>query len=118
MNALSNTIIPKFFKAASNSDCKIEKLRLISTGLLASQYLPDSESCGMIPIPVFKDEFLEGTLSDGTFFRTDFHTRNPPKNKITIMGPEGCYIYKATVQTSAKVTPFNAIFYNKFIYFI
>ena len=86
---------------------KKERLRLISVGVLANYYLSDQHSCGMIPLPVFKDEFLEGRLSDGTYFKTCYHIHSPPKNKFELHGPNECYKYEGIVQTSAGVANFN-----------
>ena len=49
LNSWSNTILPKYLKAATRTEDKQERLKLISVGIMANNYLSDQKACGKIP---------------------------------------------------------------------
>jgi len=56
-------------------------------------YVPDVESCGDFPIPVFKDEYLEGVMSDGTYCFVKVIKKEPLELKLRLVGPNKSYTF-------------------------
>lgn len=60
----------KFFKkAALETKDPVERLKLITAGLIADISTPLTISNGSPPIPAFPGEYLEGIMADGTYIK-------------------------------------------------
>jgi len=99
----------KYFRAAAllpkeTNNFHVERLKLISAGVIADLALPIISCSGKPPIPSFPGEFLEGRMSDGTYIRLEQLSRDTKKLncKVKITDPNNLYEVSCTFQTFAE----------------
>ena len=74
----------------------LERMKLISAGFTANKYIVDVNSKGLIPISVWKDEYCEASLSNGTYGIVNVVEKDPLKQHIRLVGPDECYTLDIT----------------------
>lgn len=94
----------KFIKIASQSTDPTERLKLISTGLIADLAHPMILCLGQPPLPSFPKEFLEGYLKDGTYIKMVQLIRagDAVNTTIKVTGPDNCYKIECEISAFAR----------------
>ena len=98
----SHYVFKHYVQKATQLQDPVERQKYISTGFLANMYVADVKSCGLIPMPVSKNEYLEGFMSDGSYCFARCLSREPLQNTLRIVGPEIAFTYDLTQELIVK----------------
>lgn len=105
---MSNEILCKYINEAtklpvSSQQNAFERVRLLCAGLIGTCLHSDIYTKSKQLIPNFKNEYLEGTMKDGTYFFAYTKNRAPNQNCIRIVGPNKSYILEEEEELSTIV---------------
>ena len=95
-------LFKNYIEMATQLKDPVERQKYLSTGFLANNYIPDTRSCGQIPIPVFKNEYLEGFTSDGSYIFSRCLTKDPNVVCLRLVGPNTSYTYDLTQEVKVE----------------
>ena len=95
-------LMKNYIHVATEIKDPVERQKCISTGFLANNYICDTESPGQMPIPCFKNEYLEGYTSDGSYVFSRCLTRDPQVMSIRLVGPNSSFVFDSTQETKAE----------------
>ena len=101
-------MMKNYIHVATEMKDPLERQKCIAVGFLANNYICDTESGGQIPIPCFKNEYLEGHTSDGSYVISRCLTKDPLVNTIRLVGPDASFTYDSTQEL--KVEPASMTF--------
>ena len=97
----------KYMNMAAQIQDPVERQKQLCTGMLASKHYCNLQYKGLMPIPIFQNEFLEGILDDGTYLMTRCVKTSPVITGCRLVGPDNLYTYYAEFEP--KVDPFGGI---------
>lgn len=106
--AIYNEILCKYVHEAtkvpvSSPENSFQRVRLLCAGLIGACFQADKYTNSKQLVPNFKNEYLEGTMKDGTYFFAYTKSRAPNKNCIRIVGPNKSYILEEEEELTTKV---------------
>lgn len=103
----SISVIAKYTQESTLTPDPKERIYLIASGYIASLHVADATSKGLIPIPSFQNEYVEGNFQDGTRLKSSFVTRSPLCSQVVINGPSESYALKMVSKSNSKVVGIN-----------
>ena len=98
-------VFQKYAKMATQAKDPIVRLKQLATGVLANFNVVDNKTKGLIPIPVFKNDYLEGCTQDGTYLFTRCVTQDPLIIGLRIVGPNRSFIFEENVDVQLSQAP-------------